>query len=108
MLQETQRRLRGLDCGPTTIVCNAEHRFMVAEQLREETVGEATIILEPAGRNTAPAIALAALQAVGRARHPRGASWLSCHASISPRHISIACQTGRRNDLSRNSAMLAH
>ena len=63
MLQETQRRLRGLDCGPTTVVCNAEHRFMVAEQLREETVGEATIILEPAGRNTAPAIALAALQA---------------------------------------------
>ena len=62
MLQETQRRLRGLDCGPTTVVCNAEHRFMVAEQLREETVGEATIILEPAGRNTAPAIALAALQ----------------------------------------------
>lgn len=61
MLQETQRRLAGLDCGPTVVVCNAEHRFMVAEQLRDECDQAATIILEPAGRNTAPAIALAAL-----------------------------------------------
>ena len=63
MLQETQRRLDGLDCGPTVVVCNAEHRFMVAEQLRGETAENPIIILEPAGRNTAPAIALAALQA---------------------------------------------
>ena len=61
MLQETQRRLAGLECGPTVVVCNAEHRFMVAEQLRDECDQSATIILEPAGRNTAPAIALAAL-----------------------------------------------
>ena len=52
-----------LDCGPAYVVCNAEHRFMVAEQLRGETAENPTIILEPAGRNTAPAIALAALQA---------------------------------------------
>ncbi|MGB2361778.1 MAG: sugar phosphate nucleotidyltransferase, partial [Luminiphilus sp.] len=63
MLQETQRRLDGLDCGPAIVVCNAEHRFMVAEQLRAEAAASPTIILEPAGRNTAPAIALAALQA---------------------------------------------
>ena len=63
MLQETQRRLDGLECGPAVVVCNAEHRFMVAEQLRGETAENPTIILEPAGRNTAPAIALAALQA---------------------------------------------
>ena len=68
MLQETQRRLEGLDCGPAIVVCNAEHRFMVAEQLRGETAESPTIILEPAGRNTAPAIALAALQA--QAQHP--------------------------------------
>ncbi len=61
MLQETQRRLGGLECGPTVVVCNAEHRFMVAEQLRDESDQRATIILEPTGRNTAPAIALAAL-----------------------------------------------
>ena len=63
MLQETQRRLEGLDCGPAIVVCNAEHRFMMAEQLRGESARSPTIILEPAGRNTAPAIALAALQA---------------------------------------------
>ena len=61
MLQETQRRLAGLECATTVVVCNAEHRFMVAEQLRDECDQSATIILEPAGRNTAPAIALAAL-----------------------------------------------
>ena len=66
MLQETRRRLEGLECGPAIVVCNAEHRFMVAEQLREEAAASPTIILEPAGRNTAPAIALAALQA----QHP--------------------------------------
>ena len=68
MLQETQRRLQGLNCGPAIVVCNAEHRFMVAEQLRGEVAQSPTIILEPAGRNTAPAIALAALQA--QAQHP--------------------------------------
>ncbi|QOL24424.1 mannose-1-phosphate guanylyltransferase/mannose-6-phosphate isomerase [Thalassotalea sp. LPB0316] len=59
MLQETLARLAGLDtCEPITI-CNEEHRFIVAEQLRElDNIG--SIILEPAGRNTAPAIALAA------------------------------------------------
>lgn len=61
MLQETQRRLEGLECAPPVVVCNAEHRFMVAEQLRNEMTEQATLILEPAGRNTAPAIALAAL-----------------------------------------------
>ena len=68
MLQETQRRLEGLDCERAIVVCNAEHRFMVAEQLRAEAAESPTIILEPAGRNTAPAIALAALQA--QAQHP--------------------------------------
>lgn len=52
MLQETQRRLEGLECGPAIVVCNAEHRFMVAEQLRGEPAESPTIILEPAGRAT--------------------------------------------------------
>ena len=63
MLQETQRRLRSLECGAAIVVCNADHRFMVAEQLRDETDEAPQIILEPSGRNTAPAIALAALKA---------------------------------------------
>ena len=63
MLQETQRRLRSLECGAAIVVCNADHRFMLAEQLRDETDEAPQIILEPSGRNTAPAIALAALKA---------------------------------------------
>jgi len=60
MLQETLKRISGLDIQSSTIICNEEHRFFVAEQLREiDKLGP--IILEPVGRNTAPAIALAAL-----------------------------------------------
>ena len=64
MLQETLLRLNGLD-GITQpiVVCNVDHRFMVAEQLREIDTIAQRIILEPAGRNTAPAVALAALAA---------------------------------------------
>lgn len=60
MLQSTVKRLSSLDIYSTIIICNEEHRFFVAEQLREiDSLG--SIILEPVGRNTAPAIALAAL-----------------------------------------------
>jgi mannose-1-phosphate guanylyltransferase len=60
MLQTTVNRLSGLDILPPITICNEEHRFFVAEQLREiDKLG--SIILEPVGRNTAPAIALAAL-----------------------------------------------
>jgi mannose-1-phosphate guanylyltransferase len=62
MLQETVKRLSGLDIKSSITICNEEHRFFVAEQLRE--INElGSIILEPVGRNTAPAIALAALTA---------------------------------------------
>jgi mannose-1-phosphate guanylyltransferase/mannose-6-phosphate isomerase len=63
MLQETVQRLEGLDATPPIVVCNEAHRFLVAEQLRQLQSKPQAIILEPAGRNTAPAIALAALQA---------------------------------------------
>jgi mannose-1-phosphate guanylyltransferase len=62
MLQSTMIRLEGLDVSSSITICNEEHRFFVAEQLRE--IGKlGSIILEPVGRNTAPAIALAALAA---------------------------------------------
>jgi len=64
MLQETLQRTMPLAAASPIIVCNEEHRFMVAEQLRQVNIPEAAIILEPVGRNTAPAVALAALQAV--------------------------------------------
>ena len=61
MLQETAARLAGFPdvCGPI-VVCNEAHRFLVAEQLREMGLTPTAILLEPEGRNTAPAIALAA------------------------------------------------
>jgi len=62
MLQATVKRLSELDTQASITICNEEHRFFVAEQLREiDKLG--SIILEPVGRNTAPAIALAALTA---------------------------------------------
>ncbi|MGB0450135.1 MAG: mannose-1-phosphate guanylyltransferase/mannose-6-phosphate isomerase [Porticoccaceae bacterium] len=63
MLELTADRLAGLDCAPPIIVCNEEHRFIAAEQLRLSNTAQSGIILEPCGRNTAPAICLAALLA---------------------------------------------
>jgi mannose-1-phosphate guanylyltransferase/mannose-6-phosphate isomerase len=64
MLQDTALRLAGIE-GATApiVVCNEAHRFTVAEQLRALGGGASAILLEPAGRNTAPAVALAALKA---------------------------------------------
>jgi mannose-1-phosphate guanylyltransferase/mannose-6-phosphate isomerase len=62
MLQETVERLRGLaGVAPPTVVSNSEHRFLVAEQLRAIGAPPRAQILEPVGRNTAPAVAVAAL-----------------------------------------------
>lgn len=69
MLQETLIRLEGLSVAPPSVICNEEHRFLVAEQLRALGLDDATIVLEPEGRNTAPAVALAALQCLERTRH---------------------------------------
>jgi mannose-1-phosphate guanylyltransferase / mannose-6-phosphate isomerase len=60
MLQETIRRLSGLEASSPIVVCNETHRFLVAEQLRAIACEARAIVLEPLGRNTAPAIALAA------------------------------------------------
>ena len=62
MLQETFKRLNDLDISSSVTICNEEHRFFVAEQLKEIDKLD-SIILEPFGRNTAPAVCLAALEA---------------------------------------------
>ncbi|MCC5812023.1 MAG: mannose-1-phosphate guanylyltransferase/mannose-6-phosphate isomerase [Ectothiorhodospiraceae bacterium] len=63
LLQQTMERLRGLDdIQRPIVVCNNEHRFLVAEQLRDNDWGTPQIMLEPVGRNTAPGVAVAALQ----------------------------------------------
>lgn len=71
MLQETVLRLDALTgAGAPIVVCNEAHRFMVAEQLRELGGSPARIILEPDGRNTAPALTLAALALQGLGQDP--------------------------------------
>lgn len=69
LLQATVERLTGVGLAAPIIVCNHEHRFLVAEQLRANGPGAPDILLEPVGRNTAPAAAVAALRAIQR--HPQ-------------------------------------
>jgi mannose-1-phosphate guanylyltransferase/mannose-6-phosphate isomerase len=71
MIQETLGRLEGLEgLAPPIVICNESHRFMIAEQLREKGIQPGAIVLEPVGRNTAPAIAVAALQASRQDQDP--------------------------------------
>jgi mannose-1-phosphate guanylyltransferase/mannose-6-phosphate isomerase len=67
MLQQTVARLNGMEHSAPLLICNEEHRFIAAEQIRLGGFSHSGIILEPVGRNTAPAIALAALQALKNA-----------------------------------------
>jgi mannose-1-phosphate guanylyltransferase/mannose-6-phosphate isomerase len=62
MIQETVARTHGNDFAAPIVIAGQEHRFMIAEQLRAAGIADARIILEPAGRNTAPAAAVAALK----------------------------------------------
>src|SRR5205823_13974188 len=78
LLQQTARRVAGQPgFAPPLIVANEEHRFIIAEQLREIGVEPAGLLLEPVGRNTAPAAAVAALRVAERA--PDG--WMLVMAS---------------------------
>lgn len=61
MLQETVTRVSGEDFAPPILLCNDEHRFLIAEQLRDLAVTPQALVLEPVGRNTAPAATVAAL-----------------------------------------------
>jgi mannose-1-phosphate guanylyltransferase/mannose-6-phosphate isomerase len=70
LFQNTLERVKGLDgVAEPIVVCSEEHRFVVAEQLRQIDVG-AQLLLEPYGRNTAPAIALAAMEAMALGEDP--------------------------------------
>lgn len=71
MLQETAERLKGVShVARPMVVCNESHRFMVAEQMRMIGFDGIEIILEPCGRNTAPAVAIAAMQAMAEDEDP--------------------------------------
>ncbi|WP_205619100.1 mannose-1-phosphate guanylyltransferase/mannose-6-phosphate isomerase [Halomonas halocynthiae] len=62
MLQATAKRVQGSTYAAPLLVCNEEHRFIIAEQLRQVNIEPGSIILEPVARNTAPAVAVAALK----------------------------------------------
>jgi mannose-1-phosphate guanylyltransferase len=71
LLQQTQQRLAGINgLQPPLLICNEDHRFIVAEQMRQIGIEPAGILLEPMGRNTAPAVAVAALQATAGGDDP--------------------------------------
>ncbi len=104
MLQETVRRVDGLPgVGDPVIVCNEEHRFVVAEQIR--LLGKrGQILLEPFGRNTAPALTLAALWArlhddrqlleVG----PGPGEWVAVHADndmLADQYLELLAEVSR-------------
>ena len=75
LFQQAVERVNGLraddiEVGPTLVVTNEEHRFLALDQLRELKNLESTLLLEPIGRNTAPALTLAALQATANGQDP--------------------------------------
>lgn len=70
MLQQAITRLQEADVALPQLICNEQHRFLVAEQLRQLGMEQASILLEPVGRGTAPAIALAACKAIAESKNP--------------------------------------
>ena len=69
--QDTVKRIRNIDqIEKPIVICSEDHRFIVAEQLREIGINSADILLEPVGRNTAPAITIACLKALEKNKDP--------------------------------------
>ncbi|WP_431280844.1 mannose-1-phosphate guanylyltransferase/mannose-6-phosphate isomerase [Humitalea sp. 24SJ18S-53] len=102
MLQETAGRARGEGFSAPLIVCNQAHRFLVAEQLRDAGFEGARIVLEPVARNSAPAIAAAAL--IAHEADPTALLWLmaadaaiadtpALHAALA--RAAVAARAGR-------------
>jgi mannose-1-phosphate guanylyltransferase len=96
LLQQTQVRLRGLEAlAPPLLICNEDHRFIVAEQMRQIGVEPEAIILEPFGRNTAPAVAVAALSASASGADPLLLVLAADHVIRDPARFRAAVQAGR-------------
>ena len=95
LLQQTQQRLEGLpELAPPLLICNEDHRFIVAEQLRQIGVEPAGILLEPLGRNTAPAVAIAALQATASGADPLLLILAADHVINSPERFRATVAAG--------------
>ena len=98
LLQATVRRVEGIagvELSPPMVVCNEEYRFVVAEQLR--TMGKpGTLVLEPVGRNTAPALTLAALAAVKDGADPVLLVMPADHVIVDTAAFQQAVEAGAR------------
>jgi mannose-1-phosphate guanylyltransferase/mannose-6-phosphate isomerase len=106
MLQDTILRLSGLAISAPIVVCNEAHRFLVAEQLRTVDCRARAIVLEPAGRNTAPAIALAAQ--VFRAANEEGALLLVLPADHVIRDVkAFHAAVHTATEAARNQSLVA-
>jgi mannose-1-phosphate guanylyltransferase/mannose-6-phosphate isomerase len=98
LLQDTACRLDEIDdLGDAVYVCNEEHRFLLAEQVAEIGKTPATIILEPVGRNTAPALTLAALYLVQEDPNAIMVVMPADHVMTEPATFVEAVQQGRAN-----------
>jgi len=95
LLQETACRLDDIEAlGDAVYVCNEEHRFLVAEQITQLGKKPATIILEPEGRNTAPALTLAALYLVKQDPDAMMAVMPADHVMTAPQQFVAAVREG--------------
>lgn len=102
--QATIERLANLpDCRPPLIICNEEHRFLVAEQLRQLDIRPSGILLEPTGRNTAPAITCAALWAKAQGENATLLVMPSDHivqdASAFQKAIAVGAESAEKGQL---------
>ena len=96
LLQQTQQRLAGIDnLGDPLLICNDDHRFIVAEQMRQIGVEPNSILLEPMGRNTAPAVAVATLKATARGEDPLLLVLAADHLIRDADHFRTAIEAGR-------------
>lgn len=102
MLQDTVSRLDGLNVSAPVLICNEQHRFLAAEQLRQIDRLSNNIILEPVGRNTAPAIALAALNIIDNGQNPLMLILAADHVIENTQHFTVPSMK-RRRSLSREN-----
>ncbi|KGG14621.1 MULTISPECIES: mannose-1-phosphate guanylyltransferase/mannose-6-phosphate isomerase [unclassified Prochlorococcus] len=95
LLQQTQKRIENIKgLQNPFLICNEEHRFIVAEQMREINIKAKAIFLEPIGRNTAPAITIAALKALEEGQDPLLLVLSADHIISKPKNFLEAINAG--------------
>ena len=95
LLQQTHKRLEGLaKLAKPLLICHENHRFIVAEQMRQIDIEPSAIMLEPIGRNTAPAIGVAALKAIDKGEDPLLLVLAADHVIRDKKQFILAIEAG--------------